>query len=291
MLMVALVVIVVSLLLLFLIKKPTKLPPGPSTWQIMRRASEFGKRPHAALRDLAKEHGPLMTLRLGSQVVIIASSAAAAKEILQTQDRNLSGRYVPWLYNSFPEVEQTAIALSPDCSDRWRFLRGIAQNCVFSAKSIDSRADMRKAKVAEMVRYLRSRQLGRVVKLDDLIESTIYNIISDILVSRDLFDIERSEDEDEDGKNVKALVQEIIETVSSSLGLFDLFPILRKLDCGTKGKATELCRKITRVWEDIIEERRSSANYNSSSSTPRDFLDALLENAVPDRQICMIVMV
>lgn len=301
--MLMLLILLPPLLFLILLKKlvlfPTTklmLPPGPNTWQVIRKLSEFRKRPHIAFTDLAKTYGPLMSFRLGSQVVIVASSASTAREILQTQDRNFSGRFLPWIYYKVPGAEQSSLALSKECNDTWRFLRGISQNFIFSSKSVDSRADMRKAKVVELVRYLMSRQ-GQTVQLDDLMNWTIYNIISHILVSRDLFDITSDRD---DKESVRVLVDEIIGMISSSLGLSDLFPIMRPmLDFGTERQATEIYRKIVYIWEDMVQERISErrddhrlANAATSSTPPaRDFLDVLIDNALPDDRICMVIMV
>ena len=52
----------------------------------------MGRELHSILANLARAHGPLMSLRLGTQTIIVASSPAAAREILKIHDKTLSGR-------------------------------------------------------------------------------------------------------------------------------------------------------------------------------------------------------
>lgn len=54
--------------------------------------------------------------------------------------------------------------------------RGISQSSIFSSRSIESRAGRRKAKA-----------------VDDVVNSVVYNIVSDMLVSRELFDMTRED--------------------------------------------------------------------------------------------------
>ncbi|RVW28439.1 Berbamunine synthase [Vitis vinifera] len=73
--------------------KSPPLPPGPYPWPIIGNLLQMGGNLHVKLANLAKRHGPLMSLRLGTQIMVVASSSAAAMEVLKTHDRTLSGRY------------------------------------------------------------------------------------------------------------------------------------------------------------------------------------------------------
>ncbi|GMY07101.1 (s)-n-methylcoclaurine 3'-hydroxylase-like protein [Fagus crenata] len=76
-----------------LFSKNPPLPPGPFAWPIIGNIFQMGSQLHSILADLARVHGPLMSLRLGTQISIIASSPAAAREILKIHDKILSGRH------------------------------------------------------------------------------------------------------------------------------------------------------------------------------------------------------
>ncbi|KAK4363135.1 hypothetical protein RND71_018376 [Anisodus tanguticus] len=64
----------------------------PRPWPVLGNILQIGKKHHISMAQFAKIHGPLICVRLGTQLVIVASSTT---EILKTQDRLLSARSVP----------------------------------------------------------------------------------------------------------------------------------------------------------------------------------------------------
>jgi hypothetical protein len=64
-----------------------RLPPGPWALPVIGHLLHLlGAPPPHKLRDLSRRHGPLMLLRLGALPVVVASSAAAAREVAKTHD-------------------------------------------------------------------------------------------------------------------------------------------------------------------------------------------------------------
>ncbi|KAG6669665.1 hypothetical protein CIPAW_01G259900 [Carya illinoinensis] len=71
-------------------------PPGPKAFPIVGNISlELRNKPHQTLAKLSKQHGPLMTLKLGSTTTIVISSPDTAKEALQKHDQAFSSRTIP----------------------------------------------------------------------------------------------------------------------------------------------------------------------------------------------------
>ena len=66
--------------------KERKLPPGPTGLPIVGNLLTLGHRPDESLTKLAKTYGSLMTVRLGFNITVVASSAEMAREILQKND-------------------------------------------------------------------------------------------------------------------------------------------------------------------------------------------------------------
>ncbi|KAL3838860.1 hypothetical protein ACJIZ3_023451 [Penstemon smallii] len=265
----------------------SKLPPGPNLLQFLWNISQFGKEPHIAFKKLAKIYGPLISIRLGGQFMVIASSPAIAKEILRTNDKILSGRYMPSTYYAIPRVIKSSMTMSKECNTTWKFLRGVSQHFIFSSRAVDSKGEIRKDKVTQMLNYLAEKEC-QVVKLDDIVTATVSNIVTSVLASRNLYDIRSGEGHEiKHDQKVKALINEIVEAVASP-GLTDLFPILRSVDFWSKRNAMVLHRKVMYVWKDIIDERRSIRHENNRNISTRDFLDVLLENAFLDDQISLL---
>ncbi|KAK8443667.1 hypothetical protein SEVIR_9G010800v4 [Setaria viridis] len=71
-----------------------RLPPPPAARSTAeaacpgKPASDHGRAapPYRSLRELARRHGPVMQLRLGTVPTVVVSSAEAAREVLKTHD-------------------------------------------------------------------------------------------------------------------------------------------------------------------------------------------------------------
>ncbi|KAK2997761.1 hypothetical protein RJ639_024908 [Escallonia herrerae] len=85
------------------------LPPGPYGLPLVGNLFDIGPKPHESLAKLAKKHGPLMTIRLGSVTGVVASSPAMAREILPKNDEACSGRPIPDAVTALDEYNHAAV--------------------------------------------------------------------------------------------------------------------------------------------------------------------------------------
>ncbi|KAM3682323.1 hypothetical protein ACJW31_12G064600 [Castanea mollissima] len=240
--------------------KSPPLPPGPFAWPIVGNIFQMGRQLHSILANLARIHGPLMSLRFGNQITIIASSPDAAREVLKTHDRDLSGRYIA---NAVPLINPKlnfAFGASPECNDYWRGLRVICKSDLFSAKVLESQNHIRENKVNELVGFLGSKE-GVVVNLGETVYVTFTNILSNAIFSVDFFDFVGKGI----GNELRKLIVEIVE-LGMIPDLSDFYPILTGLD---------------------FQERRKQ---ESSILGQRDFLDALIKEGFTNDQISQLIL-
>ncbi|MCO5575223.1 hypothetical protein L7F22_029021 [Adiantum nelumboides] len=294
-----------------------KKPPGPKSLPIIGHLHLLGAKPHSALFNLSKLHGPLMWLRFGSIPVIVASSPQTARLILQTHDQIFAGRprliaAVATLYNC------TNISFCAPNS-YWRMMRQICVTDLVSPKRVDAFGHVREAEVHMLVRavekeiieggsgaqpdrdevsanasnpgYAPSKTIdasaqGRVmVAMRTHLLQASNNMISSMVFGKTLHEMVASGSDAVDcSLNLLHLLDELIQC----LGIFnlsDLFPSLAWMDIqGVRHRSICVARKLNIVLQGILDSRRQSRSLgsNSEDSTCQDLLDVLL--ALPSKE-------
>ncbi|CAL1405028.1 unnamed protein product [Linum trigynum] len=170
--------------------KELPLPPGPKPWPLLGNIPHMTRKVHITMSQFAKSHGPLISLKFGAQVIVVASSPAAAAEILKTHDRILSARYAS-KSNPFKlsDIDRMAIASATTCNDSWKSLRALCRTELFSAIAIEAQAAVRERKAGEMVDFLAARE-GKVVDVGEIVFATVFNSLCNLFFSEDLLVLE-----------------------------------------------------------------------------------------------------
>lgn len=202
-------------------------------------------------------------------------------EILKTHDRNLSARFVPHVLPAkSPQLNNFSIGWTFECNDSWKKLRTISRTELFSSKAIQSQACIREQKVSEMLEIVRKMQ-GREVNLKNVAFATIYNIMSNILVSRDLVNLEHEILRGEIG----GLLVRIME-FQSIPNVSDMYPWLGSLDLQSiRKRAMEGFDFSSKQWEAIVKDRKE---LRRNSSSQQDFLDVMIQDGCSQDQINML---
>ncbi len=129
-----------------------RLPPGPRPLPIIGNMHQFGDNPPISLWNLAKKYGPIMHLKLGSQRVVVVSSADAAREFVKVQDKVWAGRPLPPGADIFKENIEN-IVWAP-YGNYWRHLRKICTIELFTSKRLESFRPLRTQEFSQMVRAI-----------------------------------------------------------------------------------------------------------------------------------------
>lgn len=91
----------VAVVVLYLLKvlffsrssKKINLPPGPPSLPIIGSLHHLaGDSPHRSLAKLSQKYGPLMSVRFGQKLCVVATSPQTAMEFLKNQDANFNRR-------------------------------------------------------------------------------------------------------------------------------------------------------------------------------------------------------
>ncbi|KAI3731299.1 hypothetical protein L1987_62487 [Smallanthus sonchifolius] len=289
-----LLVISTSFLLLFIIKQTKllssksikNLPPGPPPLPIIGHLHMIGDNPHVSTANIAKKYGPLISLRLGKQLLVVASSPEAAMGILKTQDRHLSSRTVPAAFQHEALIPHSLIW--SDSNQTWKNLRTLCRSEMFSTKALEAQSGIREEKVGQMLDFLRSKQ-GQVIELEDVVFTTLLNTLSSIIFGKDMLQFS-----DGNGSRdwLKESLHKVIEYGSRIKDIGSFYPVLERFDLhGTTKGTMKVFDKVFAYWEVIIKERRDLVNSPTwSSDQAQTFLDRMLENGFSSNQIYQLVM-
>ncbi|XP_052210604.1 geraniol 8-hydroxylase-like [Diospyros lotus] len=253
-----------------------KLPPGPAGVPLIGSLHRLGPRPNQSLADLSKIYGPIMTLKLGSVTTIVASSADAAKAILQTHDHSFSGRPVPASVATQPNPEATIAWVPADNS--WRSRRRICATQMFSAQKLDQLQHLRQRKAQELVSHIKRHAVSAApVDIGRAAFATTLNLISNTIFSIDMVD-----QDFDSAKEFKDLVWTIMENAGKP-NFSDYFPVLRRLDLqGLKRRIRPAYRRLHEIFDEVIEKRLRDRGSDLVNDRKGDFLDALLDQCEED---------
>jgi cytochrome P450 len=149
-------------------------------------------------------------------------------------------------------------------------------------KILDAQSSLRKRKISEMIEHLKAKEEGGVVNIGELVFATVFNMLSNVLLSKDLIGMK---EKTADGR-MKGLMRSLVGTIIAP-NFSEYFPILSSFDFQKLGdKAMMLVAKIQAIWEPIIEERRKAG----IPLTQNDFLDVLLANNFNNAQIHQLIL-
>ncbi|TYI70335.1 hypothetical protein E1A91_D08G214500v1 [Gossypium mustelinum] len=149
-----------------------KLPPGPPTIPIFGNLFQLGDEPHRALAKLANIHGDIMTLKLGQTTTLVLSSAAMAKEILQTHDAISCNRTVPGALRALQHHE-TGLPWMP-VSTTWRNLRKICNLHIFASHKLDANQHLRRSKIEQLLADVRdSSRVGEAIEISTVVFKSV----------------------------------------------------------------------------------------------------------------------
>ncbi|CAI9101623.1 OLC1v1038991C1 [Oldenlandia corymbosa var. corymbosa] len=247
------------------------LPPGPYQYPIIGNLHQIGKMPHQSFAKLSKIYGPLMSVRLGSKLTMVVSSPEIAREVLQKNDHICSGRSLPNAAYSLDHHKFSLLWLPP--STRWRNLRKICREQMFSTQRLDASQALRQEKLKELRDYVHSCSNTR--KAIDIGEAAFTTSLN--LISRTLFSVDFGNYDSDSSQELKDIVWGVMKNIGSP-NVSDYFPVLQPIDPQGIMRDTKSCiQSLFNIFGGIINQRLIARESASSETMKIDLLDALLD--------------
>lgn len=164
-------------------------PQPPGAWPIIGHLHLLGGQTPVArtLGALTNEHGPIFSLRLGSQHGLVVSNWEAVKECFTTNDRVFASR-PSMAVGKYMGYDNAMFGLAP-YGPYWRDVRKMVTVELLTARRLDGLSHVRATEVDRFVKdlYSMSSELGggkEAVDIGSWIENLTFNITVTMLAGK-----------------------------------------------------------------------------------------------------------
>ncbi|XP_036590751.1 cytochrome P450 2C19-like isoform X1 [Trichosurus vulpecula] len=249
-----------------------KLPPGPVPLPIIGNILQLDlKNIPESLCRLAKEYGPVFTLQLGVECVVVLHGYQAVKEALIDHGDKFADRAHKPLF----ELSSKGLGIIASNGERWKQIRRFSlmtlRNFGMGKKSIEER-------VQEEAKYLveeLKKTKGLPCDPTFVLECAPCNVVCSIIFQKHF------EYKDQKFLCLLNLLNENIRISSSPwIRVYNLFPSLAHYLPGSHHKAI---KNFHLLYEFILEEVKEHQR-TLDPSNPRDFIDCFLMKMEQEKQ-------
>ncbi|KAM0913057.1 hypothetical protein ACQ4PT_012418 [Festuca glaucescens] len=208
---------------------------------------QVGAIPHRALRALAAANGAphLMRLHLGRVPALVASSPAAAAELMRAHDHVFATR--PYIRAAEILTYGFRDMVFAPHGEHWSHVRRLCSMHVLSSSRSRSQNPMREQEVAALVQAVASSAAtGAVVDVSGALYRFAHDVICRVVCGRHSREEERRSE----------LIRELIKENGALLGGFrigDYFPALAWANALLPSGGTR-ARKNSRRWDELLEK-------------------------------------
>lgn len=248
-----------------------ELPPGPRPWPVVGNIFQLGWSPHESFAKLARKHGPIMTLWLGSMGTVVISSNEVARDMFKNHDVVLAGRKI---YEAMKgDYGHEGSLITSQYGPHWRMLRRLSTTEFFVTSRLDAMRSVRARCIDRMVQFVQeassSGSHAEAIDVGRYFFLMAFNMIGNLMFSKDLLD-----PKSERGARFFFHANKVME-LAGKPNVADFLPILRWADPQGIRRNTQF--HVERAFEiagEFIKERLKSSEEVEKR---KDFLEVLLE--------------
>ncbi|KAI7732332.1 hypothetical protein M8C21_010071 [Ambrosia artemisiifolia] len=269
-LFVTLSILLISISFRWILSNPrTKknLPPSPRKLPFIGNLHQLGSRPHHTLLDMAKKHGPLMLVHVGSVPMLVASSAEVAEKILKTHDLVFCNRPILKIPNTILYGSKD-IAFCP-YGEHWRQMKSIAVLHLLSNRRVQLFRQVREEETTIMIDKIRESS-GSLVNLSEMFVSLTNNVVCRVALGKTYR-----------GLRFKNLLERLMD-ILGALSVGSYIPWLSWVDrvSGLQRITNEVAKEFDELLEGVLEEhmdKNRGTNVGGRCKEDQDLVDILLD--------------
>ncbi|GLJ40276.1 hypothetical protein SUGI_0827440 [Cryptomeria japonica] len=262
------------LLLLIKLKKKSNLPPGPRRWPIVGNLvqvmlSKLGFQGY--IQKVQRKYGPIFTIRLGSQPMIIIASRDLAHEALVQKGSLFASRPPAKGLRKLFTSNQMNISSAP-YGPLWRSLRRNLVSETLSSPALKSFQEGRDWGLQVLIQGLKTEaaQNEGVVKLVEHLRHASFCLLLYMCFGLQV--------EENEVREVEGVMRELLLTVAS-LALEDTFPILKVFYRKRRERMQGMHRRQEEKLVSLINRRREELAEGAAVNC-RAYVDSLFSLTV-----------
>ncbi|XP_057839147.2 trans-cinnamate 4-monooxygenase C4H2 [Cryptomeria japonica] len=270
------ILFVTLLVMTTLVRKRSKLPPGPLCLPIFGNWLQVGNDlNHRNLAKMAKSYGDVFMLRLGCRNLVVVSNPELAKQVLHTQGVEFGSRKNNLVFDIFTGNGQDMVFTV--YGEHWRKMRRIMTLPFFTQKVVQHYRGGWEEEIQRVVEDVRANKvaLESGIVIRKRLQLMLYNILYTMMFDR------RFESQ-EDPLFVQATAfnaerSQLAQSFEYNYG--DFIPILRPFLRGYLNKCTDLqSRRLAFFNDHFIQERRKIlAKGKGDEKVKKCAIDHILE--------------
>ncbi|KAF3556523.1 hypothetical protein F2Q69_00015769 [Brassica cretica] len=267
------VVALAAVLLFFLSQKSKtkryKLPPGPRGLPVIGNLHQLSQlNPQRFFYGWAKKYGPIFSYKIGSQTMVVISSAKLTKELLKTQDVNFANR-PQHRGHEFITYGRSDMAMN-HYTPYYREMRKMGMNHLFSPTRVATFKHVREEEARTMmVKVEKAAERAEPVDISELMLT-----FTNSVVCRQAFGKKYNEDGEEMKRFIKILYG--TQSVLGKIFFSDFFPLFGFLDdwTGLTAYMMECFERQDTYIQEIIDE---TLDHNRAKPETESMIDLLME--------------